>query len=396
MSFAAPPRQPAPNRAGSGRSGPSPLAITVLVVAAIVGFVLLASHFWTEILWFQQVGYQQVLFTEWGTRAALFAVAFVLMAAVIYVNLSIAYKNRPIYAPSNPEQATLDQYREAIEPLRKVVMVGGPMVIGLFAGLTAQASWDTFQLWLNKVPFGIKDPEFNLDYSFYVFTLPVLNFAVNFLLTALVMAAIGAVATHYLYGGVTIGSNGRGGSASTSARIQLSVLSAVFVLVLGAKYWLDRYGLLLKSGDKFDGATYADINAVIPAKAILAVVAVFVALLFIATAIRGNWRLPAIGVGLMIVSAVVVGAIYPAIVQRFQVVPNAQQMEAPYIQRNIDATRAAFGLDNIDVRPYDAKTTAEAQALRDYAETAAVLLINFLVDLSYAWIDPRLRAEVDR
>ncbi len=371
MSFAAPPRQPAPNRAGSGRSGPSPLAITVLVVAAIVGFVLLASHFWTEILWYQQVGYQQVLFTEWGTRAALFAVAFVLMAAVIYVNLSIAYKNRPIYAPSNPEQATLDQYREAIEPLRKVVMVGGPMVIGLFAGLTAQASWDTFQLWLNKVPFGIKDPEFNLDYSFYVFTLPVLNFAVNFLLTALVMAAIGAVATHYLYGGVTIGSNGRGGSASTSARIQLSVLSAVFVLVLGAKYWLDRYGLLLKSGDKFDGATYADINAVIPAKAILAVVAVFVALLFIATAIRGNWRLPAIGVGLMIVSAVVVGAIYPAIVQRFQVVPNAQQMEAPYIQRNIDATRAAFGLDNIDVRPYDAKTTAEAQALRDYAETAA-------------------------
>ena len=370
MSFAAPPRKPAP-QASSGRSGPSPIAITVIAVAAIIGFVLLASQFWTEILWFQQVGYQEVLFTEWGTRAVLFLGAFIIMGALIYVNLSIAYKQRPIYAPSTPEQATLDQYREAIEPLRKVVMVGGPAVIGLFAGLTAQAQWETAQLWLNRVAFGMKDPEFGLDYSFYVFTLPVLTFVTNFLMTAMVMAAIGGIATHYLYGGVTIGAGGRGSSASKTARVQLSVLSAVFLVLLGAKYWLDRYGMLLKDGEKFGGATYSDINAVIPAKGILAGVAILVALMFVVTAIRGNWRLPAIGVGLMIVSAVVVGAVYPAIVQRFQVLPNQQQMEAEYIQRNIDATRTSFGLDDIDTRNYDAKTTAETNALRDYAETTA-------------------------
>lgn len=372
MSFAAPPRNPAPKpRQGSGRSGPSPLAITVFAVAAVIGVILLASQFWTEVLWFKQLGFQEVIFTEWGTRAVLFLAAFLIMSAIIYFSLSLAYKNRPIYAPSTPEQATLDQYREAIEPLRKVVMFGGPAVIGLFAGLTAQSQWESIQLWLNRSSFGMTDPEFGLDYSFYVFTLPVMSFLVNFLMTAMVMAAIGAVATHYLYGGVTIGSQGRGGSATKTAQVQLSVLSAIFLVLLGAKYWLDRYALLLKSGEKFDGASYADINAVIPAKGILAGVAIFVALMFVATAVKGNWRLPAIGVGLMIVSAVVVGGIYPAIVQRFQVLPNQQQMEAEYIQRNIDATRTAFGLDDIDTKNYDAKTTAETNALRDYAETTA-------------------------
>lgn len=370
MSFAASPRRPAPP-SSSARRGPSPLAITVVFVAAVIGVVFLAAQFWTEILWFTQVGFREVLLTQWGSRAILFVLAFVLMAAIVWVNLQVAYKKRPIYAPTTPEQATLDQYREAIEPLRQALVWGIPAVVGFFAGLAAQSQWSTFLLWMNKVSFGDSDPQFGLDYSFYIFTLPILRFVVNFFLAAIIIAAIGAIVTHYLYGGIAIGQAGRKTSVVKSARIQISLLAGIGLLLLGANYLLDRYSLLLRGGEKFDGANYADVNAVIPAKLILAGVAVLVALLFLVNMWRENWKLPAIGVGLMIVSSIIVGTLYPWVVQRFQVNPNAQQMESEYIQRNIDSTRSAFGLDDIDVTPYDAKTTAEKNALREDAETTA-------------------------
>src|SRR5690606_39261332 len=129
-----------------------------------------------------------------------------------------------------------------------------------------------------------------------------------------------ALATHYLYGGLRVG-GGERPRTTRAAQIQLATMGAVIMLLIAANYWLDRYSLLIQSGDLFDGAGHADINAVLPAKEILTGVAVLVAIVFVVTAVRGDWRLPVYGVGLMIVAAIVVGAIYPALVQRFQVVP---------------------------------------------------------------------------
>ena len=341
-------------------------------MAALVLLLFLLAQFWTEVLWFTQLGFQDVLWTEWGTRAALFVGGFLVMGGLVFLSLSLAYRSRPIYAPSTPEQATLDQYREAVEPLRKVVTIAGPAIIGFFAGAAASSQWSTVLLAMNSVPFGTDDPQYGMDISFFVFTLPVLRFVVGFLMAAVIIAGIGALATHYLYGGLRIGAGaGNGPRTTKAARVQLSVTAAVLMLLIGANYWLDRYSLLTSTGDKFDGASYADVNAVIPSKAILTGVAILVALLFVLTAIRGNWRLPAIGVGLMVVSAIAIGGIYPAVVQRFQVAPNAQEFEAEYIQRNIDATKTAFGLDDVEAANYDAKTQAEAGALRADADTTA-------------------------
>ena len=329
--------------------------------------LFLLAQFWTEVMWFDQLGYEKVLWTQWGTRAALFVAGFLVMAAAVYVSLQLAYRKRPIYAPSTPEQATLDQYREAIEPLRRLVMVAAPLLVGLFAGIAASSQWTTVLLALNSVPFGTTDPQYGMDLSFFIFTLPVLRFVVSFLMAVAIISGIGAIATLYLYGGVRLGD---GGVRTTgAARIQLATTAAVIMVLLGVNYWLDRYSILKTENDRFAGASFADVNAVIPAKAILAGVALLVAVLFVITAVRGNWRLPAIGVGLMVVAAIAVGGIYPAIVQRFQVTPNAQELEADFIQRNIDATRTAFGLDEIETESYNAKTTAEAGALREDAQT---------------------------
>ncbi|MCB7136613.1 UPF0182 family membrane protein [Cellulosimicrobium marinum] len=370
MSFAAAPRRPSSGARPARRR--SPIGIAIAVVGVLVVLLLLLAQFWTEVLWFTQLDFESVLWTQWGTRIALFVAGFLVMGGLVFLSFSLAYRSRPIYAPSTPEQATLDQYREAVEPLRKVVMIVAPALVGFFAGAAAASQWQTVLLALNSVPFGTNDPQWGIDLSFYVFTLPMLRFVVSFLMAVVIISGIAALATHYLYGGVRIGGGADAGPrTTTAARVQLSVTAAILMLLIGANYWLDRYSILTSAGDRFDGASYSDVHAVIPSKAILTVVALLVAALFVVTAVRGDWRLPAIGVGLMVVSAIAIGGIYPSVVQRFQVTPNAQDFEEPYIQRNIDATKAAYGIDDVQTEPYNASTQAEAGALREDADTTA-------------------------
>ncbi len=331
--------------------------------------LFITAQLWTEVLWFSQIGYLHVLQVEWVTRGLLFLAGLLVMGGAVAVSLTVAYRSRPIYAPSNQEQVSLDQYREAIEPLRRLVSIAGPALLGIFAGIAASQQWSTIQLWANRVPFHQKDPQFGLDLSFYIFELPGLRFIVSFLMTTVVLAGIAGIATQYLYGGIRIG--GEPPRTTKAARVQLAVTGAVLMLLIAGNYWLDRYSLLTRAGDRFDGASYADVSAVIPAKQILTGIAILVAIVFVATAFRGDWRLPAIGLGVMVVSAIAVGGVYPALVQRFQVAPNEQQFEAPYIQRNIDATKTAYGLNDVQVSSYDATTKATPGALRADAETTA-------------------------
>ncbi len=372
MTFADTPR---PRTAKPGRRR-GPLIPTLIVLAVVVVLLLILAQLWTQVLWFDQLGFSQVLWTEWGTRTVLFVVGFLVMASAVAASLQYAYRSRPVYAPTTTEQANLDQYREAIEPLRRLVMIVVPLVLGLFGGGAASQRWQTAQLFLHRQDVGKADAQFGMDLGFYMFTLPMLRFVVSFLMTAVVLSAVAGVATHYLYGGIRLGAAAKGQRTTRQARAHLSVLGAVLLVLVAANYWLDRFSTLTKStaaNDRvqFAGAAFTDVHAVIPSKAILAVAALVVAAAFVANVFVSNWRLPAIGVGLMIVSAVVVGGIYPAIVQRFQVQPNQQDKEAEFIQRNIDATREAYGLTDVQVSEYNATVVAEQDALREDAETTA-------------------------
>ncbi|WP_019136491.1 UPF0182 family protein [Cellulomonas massiliensis] len=367
MTFANPPR-PRPTQPRRRRG---PLVPTLIVLAAVVVVVLILAQVWTEWLWFDQLGFSRVLVTEWSTRGLLFVGGFLLMAGAVAASLSIGYRARPIYAPSTPEQASLDQYREAIEPLRRLVMIVGPAVLGLFAGAAAAQQWSTVQLWMHGEHVGKADPQYGIDLGFYLFTLPGMRFVVSFLLAVVVLSGIAAVATHYLYGGIRIGGSSDAPRTTPASRVHLAVLASLLMVLIAANYWLDRYSILTKSAEKFDGASFTDVHAVIPSKAILAGVALLVAVTFVVTAVRGNWRLPFIGVGLMVVAAIAIGGIYPAVVQRFQVAPNQQDAEAEYIQRNIDATLSAYGLEDVETSEYKAETDATAGQLRQDADTTA-------------------------
>lgn len=371
MTTASVPRPPDP-RTGQRRGALLP---TIVVLAVLAAVVMALAQVWTEIQWFEQLGFTQVLITEWGSRAALFVVGFLIMGGIVLLNLYLAYSRRLIYPPTTPEERNLDRYRESIEPLRRLVMMGGPVVLGLFAGASLSSQWRPILTWINAEPFGAVDPEFGSDIGFFVFTLPVIRSLVSFLMTVVFMSLAAAVITHYLYGGISLAP--RQQRVSPPARVHLSILAAVFVLLIAVSYWLDRYSLMVGQNERFAGASYADINANLPAKAILAGIALVVAILFVITAFKGTWRLPAVGIALMILSAIVVGSVYPAVVQRFQVEPNAVEAESEYIQRNIDATLAAYDLEDIEVSTYSATTEAEAGQLReDSQSTASIRLLD--------------------
>ena len=340
---------------------------TLIVVALIVvGFIFFASV-WTDVLWYQQLGFFEVFLTENLARMAIFVAGFALMFAAVFFAIRIAYHARPVYAPDSEIRDNLNRYQVQLEPVRRVVMIGLPVLFGLFAGSAAASQWQKVLLFLNQEPFGQNDPQFGLDISFYLMTLPFLGFVTGFLISVTIVAGIAGILTHYLYGSIRIME--RGIFTSRAAQIHLAVTGAAFLLLLGINFWLDRYSAVQNSGVRWAGAMYTDVNAVIPTKSILAVAALLVAVLFVVAAVIGKWRLPVIGTAMLVITSILAGGVYPWVIQQFQVRPSEQTLEKQYIERNINMTRAAYGLDKIQEKRYNATTTATSGALAPDART---------------------------
>ncbi|KNC20102.1 membrane protein [Arthrobacter sp. RIT-PI-e] len=341
---------------------------TIIVVAVIVIAFVYLSQVYADVLWYNQLGFLEVFITENVSRILLFLAAFVVMAGAVYLSLRLAYRNRPIYAPDSAIQDNLNRYQAQLEPIRRLLMLGIPVVLGAFAGTAAASQWQGVLLFINQESFGRVDPQFQLDYSFYMFTLPFLNFVVGFLISVVIISAIATILTHYLYGGIRLEEKGL--FTTKSARVQIAVVAALFLVLQGVNYWLDRYSTLLNQND-WAGALYTDVNAVIPTKAILAVAAVIVAILFVVSAIIGRWRLPLIGTAVLVITALLAGGVYPAVVQRFQVDPSQLSAQGEFIDRNIEMTREAYGLDAVEVQPYEPEDTPVAGALNEDGVTTA-------------------------
>ncbi|MFP7832783.1 UPF0182 family protein [Marisediminicola sp. LYQ134] len=362
------------------------LAISAAVIAGLVILFFIFSGLYTDWLWFDQLGFGGVITTQWLAAAGMFLVGFVAMAVPVFASISIAFRSRPVYAKLN---AQLDRYQQVIEPLRRLAMIGIPAVLGVFAGVATSSQWPLVLQWWNRTPTGDTDPQFGLDISFYLFELPLYQAAAAFASAIVLISAIAALATSYLYGALRL--NGREVRISRAARIQLATMGAIYIALQAVSIWLDQYATLtsLSSGGLLVGASYADAEAMIPGRAILAGIAAFVALLFVLTAVIGRWRFPIVGTALLIVSSLLIGSLYPFIVQRFQADPSARTVEAPYIERNINATRDAYGVADVVEQPFDPETETEEGALRnDAATTANIRIIDpALVTRTFAQLE---------
>jgi len=337
------------------------------VVAGLIAFgvlITIIAGVWTDWLWYRSVQYGSVFGVVYGTRWALFFVVGIFMAVVVGVNAWLAYRLRPVYRPATSDRPGLDAYRMAVDPHRRLLLGILLGLIGVISGITASGAWRTWLLFINQVPFGRKDAQFHLDISFFVFTYPFLRLVLSYLFAAVFLSLLVAAAVHILYGG--LGWQARRPRATMGAQAHLFVLLGVFVLLKGAAYLVDRWGIdFSQRGAVTTGASYTDVNAVLPAKTVLAVIAVLCALLFFAGAVRRSALLPAVGFGLLVLSAILIGGVYPAVIQQFVVKPNELAKETPYISREIKATRLAYAvtLRPAQVQPYSGTSTESSAAL---------------------------------
>ncbi len=333
------------------------VAAVVLAALLLVGPRLVDTY--TNWLWFGEVGFRDVYVTVLWTRILIFAVVGLFVGLVVWAALLLAYRSRPVFVPTAGPNDPIARYRTTVMSRLRLFGIGIPVLFGVLSGLVAQSNWVTVQLFLHGGSFGQTDPQFNLDVGFYAFDLPFYRMILNWLFVAIVIAFFANLVTHYIFGGLRL--SGREGTLTNAARIQLAVLAGTFVLFKAIAYWFDRYELLMSSRKEptFNGGSFTDINAVLPAKLILMSIAIICAIAFFAGIVLRDLRVPAMAAALLVLSSVLVGAVWPLMVEQFSVRPNAAEKESEYIERNIAATRNAYDItdDKIDYVSYSGESS---------------------------------------
>ncbi|MFM1844283.1 MAG: hypothetical protein RLZ78_363, partial [Actinomycetota bacterium] len=222
----------------------SPLALTIGILVIIGALFTALSGFYADWLWFKSVDFTSTWSTILSTKATLFVVAGLVTSLIVMFNVLLAYKRRPLYVPMNIEADNLERYRSQVEPIRRPLFIGLFIALFYFAGSAGSQMWSTWLLFKNSTPFGVKDPQFNMDISFFAFRLPFWQTLISWAISTAVLAILASVAVHYLYGGIRL--QVQEDRTTVAARVQLSVLLGLVVLLKAVAYWFDRYALALK------------------------------------------------------------------------------------------------------------------------------------------------------
>ena len=341
--------------------------IVFAIVAVVVLGGLALARFYTDVLWFQEVELSSVLWKSLTTQILLGAAGGLTLGLLVYINLVLAAKLAPSYRPPRLEVMgkpdPFEQLRETITPFLKWIRIAIASFLGLLLGIGASSAWQTFLLWKNRVDFGTRDPQFDKDVGFYVFELPFFNQILSWAWFALIVLVLVSAVAHYFHGSVRPEAGWSG--IHSGALVHMSVLLGLMALVKAAQYWLGQYQLNFSERGVVTGASYTDVHAQLPALKLLAVISVISAILFLINIRVRRLTLPLAAVGIWILTAVLAGAAWPALVQQFSVKPQEFQREKEFIERNILATREAFGLDEVEEQSFPATQTLEAEDLEN-------------------------------
>jgi uncharacterized protein len=335
----------------------------ILAVALLLLYVILSTlkSIYIDWLWFEGVGLRSVYSKRIVTQAWLFGGGALIFLAYFGSNVYLAA--RPVLRVPG---SGLDEYETA--SLRRVyllALIAGTLFLALIFGTIAAGRWDLILGYLEAVPFGLKDPQFGRDISFYVFDLPALRFIYGWLLGMAVVTVLTAAGL-YLFRFLITGPDS---DVTRQSRVHLGLLLLAIIVLFVWRYWLDRFELNFSTAGVVFGATYTDLHARLPLIYVGMALASLTGLAMLATVAGRSILLPIGAVIVWVTVMVVGGALYPAGVQRFNVEPNEVQKERPYIERNIEMTRRAFALNEIDERAFPAAPEVSPAELAAHPET---------------------------
>lgn len=339
-----------------------------LLVLGLFGLYLLASALatvWTNYLWFDSLGFASVWWTRALVRASLIAAGVGISFLFLFGNLALVDRMslRHLSAPGTEDDELLMRVRDWVEPRLKILRLFGSAVLAVMIGGGAGAWMDQLFLYLNPQNFGKTDPLFGNDVGFYIFRLPFIRDLLVWGFNLALVTTLAVAAAHYVNGALRL-RRGGGSFFGRGAKAHLSVLIAILALLRAGLYRLDAYGLLFSNrSTSFYGAGYTDVNARLPAQQLLLAVAVLMAVALIVNIWRQGWTFPIVAGAAWILVAVGAGVIYPAAIERFQVVPDPLQRQSEYIAYNIDFTRTAWGLNEVEVETFAADPTIELEEI---------------------------------
>lgn len=328
------------------------------------------ATFYTDLLWFRETGFQSVFTTQIWTKAYLGLAFGAIFAVFMLVNLWVVQKITSPYRLFTMQDQVLERYRATLQPYVRWGVIGISLLFGLFAGSGATSQWRKWLLFSHAENFGVSAPSpFGKDIGFYVFKLPFYRFLFTWGFSSLVIITIVVGVAHYFMGGIRTAPAGE--RVTPQVKAHMSVLLGLIVLLKSWGYRLDQLELVYSARGQVTGASYTDVNAQLPALKLMVIIAIVAGILFLINIRLRGWILPAAAVGILGLTSILVGGLYPALVQRFRVTPNELLRERQYIERNIDATRTAFGIDDakVSVREFPAEAALDSAAIQRNSAT---------------------------
>lgn len=336
--------------------------IFLLAVLFLVVFLGQALTLYTDWLWFQEVGFTQVFTTSLGYKLVLGLLSGVAFGALLFGNVKIAAKVRPGLHYLQDEEAGGLPNPELLDPLLQRLLLPVAVLLGILAAPQAASHWEPWLRFVHAVPFGVTDPVFQRDIGFYVFRLPALQALYHWLIFVVGLVTVAAAFTHLVYRGIEY--TPRGLLLTRRARTHLLLLVAIVLAIKAGGYFLDTFGLLYSPRGAAFGASYADIYANLPALRVLTVLALVSAALCVVQIYRPGFAYVLSGLGAVILVHLVGLSLYPSFLQRFRVVPNEIAAERLFIERNIEFTRRAYGLDKVESQDFPAEEQLSRSDLR--------------------------------
>jgi uncharacterized membrane protein (UPF0182 family) len=354
------------------RSPASPRRRIIIIVSVAVLVVVLFSLrslavLWTDYLWFSSVHYSYVWSTLFQIKIALALVFGVVYFVLLFSMLLLTDRLGARDLSFDAEDEIVRRFQDLVRPYSRRIYAGISIVAAIFAGLSATGQWQNYLLFANAQSFHRTDPLYHKDIGFYIFKLPFYSFIVSWLLGALVSVIIITAVFHYLNGGIrTTRVTPR---VSPQVKVHLSVLLAAVALVKAVGYVIARWHLVTSTNGYVEGPGYADVHARIPALTILFWLSLAAAAILLLNIRNRGWSLPLLAVGLWAFVALVIGVVYPALLQAIRVTPAQSTLELPYIQRNITATRDAYDINEVPYPTFAAATSISPEELRLSATT---------------------------
>jgi len=345
----------------------------------IIGLILLGlivvmgiASIYIDLIWFKSVQYitvfWKILLTKGLVMLFFAAVFFVLSFLNLYYARRFAPEFQVEISQEEFERPEIQLYKSLQNiKVNKKLVFWFSLIVALFMGFSEGSSWEKILIYLNRTSFGIADPIFNKDIGFYMFSLPLWEYVRNWLSFALtiITVVVGAIyilkkAVKYEYKKLII---------ETPVKVHLSLLIGLILILKSWQYWLNAFKILYSTRGVIFGAGYTAIHADLLALRVLMVVALICAAIFFATARKENWKMPVLGLAVLIGATILLGGVYPEIMQRAIVLPNESSKERPYILNNIEATRAAYGLDKVKIKEFPVKEEISFEDIEKNDET---------------------------